>query len=176
MINNKRLATNKNINQFIQLTKSYFRTYLGIAISIFLFILFFQPFTTDKFENRLFFLSGFGVIVLIFFIILQVLFQRTLLRKEEDNNSNSVSIPLYCFFQIAATSLAFVFYIRFVGQVSITFDAVVRVVFICLSFPVAHIINFKLNAYQVKLKKYLLETRLLQIKLKQFSESLRINI
>jgi DNA-binding LytR/AlgR family response regulator len=167
------LATNKNINQFIQLTKLYFRTYLGIAISIFLFILFFQPFTTDKFEfeNKLLFLSGFGIIVLIFLIISQALFQFTLLRKEEDNNSNSVYVSLYYFFQIAATSLAFVFYIRFVGQISITFNTVVRVVFICLSLPVTINLKFRINSYQVRLKKYLFETRLMQNKLKQFSES-----
>lgn len=173
MKNNKRLATNKNINQFIQLTKLYFRTYLGIAISIFLFILFFQPFIADKFEfeNKLLFLSGFGIIVFIFLIISQVLFQRTLLRKEEDNNSNSVYIPLYYFFQIAITSLAFVFYIRFVGQVSITFNSVVRVVFICLSLPVSINLKLRINSYEVRLKKHLLETRLMQNKLKQFSES-----
>ena len=173
MKNNKRLATNRKINQFIQLTKLYFRTYFGIAIAIFLFILFFQPFATDKFEfeNKLLFLSGFGIIVLVFLIISQVLFQRTLLRKEEDNNGNSVYVPLYYFFQIAVTSLAFVFYIRFVGQVSITFNSVVRVFFICLSLPVTINLKLRINSYQVRLKKHILETRLMQNKLKQFSES-----
>ena len=68
---NELLTTNKKINQFIQLTKAYFRLYFGIAISIFLFIQFFQPFTADtfEFENKLIFLAGFGVIVLTFLII-----------------------------------------------------------------------------------------------------------
>lgn len=173
MINNIRLTIYKKINQFIQLTKLYFKTYLGIAISIFLFILFFQPFTTDKFEfeNRLLFLSGFGMIVLIILIISQALFQLTLLRKEEHNDNNSIYIALYFLFQIAATCLAFVFYIRFVGQVSITFNIVVRVVFICLSLPVTFYLKFSIHSYQVQLKKYLLETRLMQKRLRQFSES-----
>jgi hypothetical protein len=151
----------------------YFRTYLGIAISIFLFILFFQPFTTEKFEfeNKLLFLSGFGIIVLIFLIVSQALFQLTLSRKEEDSSSNSVYVPLYYFFQIAATTLAFVFYIRFVGQVSITFNTVVRVVFICLSLPIATHLKFRMNSYQLRLKKLLIETHSMQEKLKQFSES-----
>lgn len=167
------MTTNKKINQFINLTKLHFRLYFGIAISIFLFIQFFQPFTIEKFEfeNKLLFLAGFGVIVLVVLIISQIIFQHALLNKEDENHNNSIYIPLYYFFQIAATSLSFVFYLRFVGQVSITFNTVVRVVFICLSLPVTHIIKFKLNAYQVKLKKYLLEIRLLQDKLKQFSES-----
>ncbi len=167
------MATNNFIHQFISLTKQYFRIYLGIGISIFLFILFFQPFTTDKFEfeNRLLFLSGFGVIALIFLIVSQALFQATLLRKDKDNNSNSIHIPLYYFFQIAVTSLAFVFYIRFVGQISITFNTVVRVVFICLSLPVTIYLKFRINSDHVRLKNYILENRLIQNKLKQFSES-----
>ncbi len=167
------MATSRKINQFIQLTRLYFRTYFGIAIAIFLFILFFQPFTTDQFEfeNKLLFLSGFGIIVLIVLFISQVLFRHILLRKEEDDNSNSIYVPFYYFFQMAATSLAFVFYIRFVGQVGITFNTVVRVVFICLSLPVSINLKLRINSYEVRLKKHLLETHLMQNKLKQFSES-----
>ncbi len=167
------MEANNKINQFIYLTKTLFRLYISIAISIFLFILFFQPFNADKFEfeNKLLFLAGFGIIVLIFLIISQALFLPTLLKKEENSNSNSVHVSLYYFFQIAATSLAFVFYIRYVGQISITFNTVVRVVFICLSLPVTINLKFWINSSQIRFKKLLLETRLMQDKLKQFSES-----
>jgi len=167
------LTTNKKINQFIHLTKSYFRLYFGIAISIFLFILFYQPFTADKFEfeNKLLFLAGFGIIVLIVLIVLQIIFQSTLLYKENENRNNSVYISLYYFFQVAATSLAFVFYIRFVGQINITFIIVVRLVFISLSLPVAIHLKFMIESHQVRLKKLLLDNSTLQSKLKQFSES-----
>ena len=170
---NELLTTNKKINQFIQLTKAYFRLYFGIAISIFLFIQFFQPFTADtfEFENKLIFLAGFGVIVLTFLIISQIIFQPTLLFRENENHDNSIYIPLYYFFQTAATTLAFIFYIRFVGQVNITFNIVLRVVFICLSLPVAMHLKLKIDAYQIRLKKLLSDTRLMQSKLKQFSES-----
>jgi hypothetical protein len=171
--NNKRLATNRKLNQFINLTKLHFRLYFGIAISVFLFIQFFQPFTIEKFEfeNILLFLTGFGVIVLVLLIISQIIFQRALLNKENENHNNSIYIPLYYFFQIAATSLAFIFYIRFVGQVTITFNIVVRVVFICLSLPLAMHLKIKIDAYQIRLKKLLSDTHLMQSKLKQFSES-----
>ncbi len=167
------MTTNKKINQFIHLTKSYFRLYFGIAISIFLFILFYQPFTADKFEfeNKLLFLAGFGIIVLIVLIVLQIIFQSTLLYKENENRNNSVYISLYYFFQVAATSLAFVFYIRFVGQINITFIIVVRLVFISLSLPVAIHLKFMIESHQVRLKKLLLDNSTLQSKLKQFSES-----
>ena len=173
LTNNKPLTTNKKINQFIHLIKSYFRLYFGIAISIFLFIQFFQPFTANKFEyeNKLIFLAGFSVIALIFLIKSQIIFQRALLFKENDNLNNSIHIPLYYFFQISATSLAIVFYIRFVGQVNITFNIVLRVVFICLSLPVAMHLKLKIDAYQIRLKKLLSDTRSMQSKLKQFSDS-----
>lgn len=46
---------NQKINQFFALSKKYFKIYFGISISLFLFVLFFQPFTTVlfEFENRL---------------------------------------------------------------------------------------------------------------------------
>lgn len=167
------MATNKKIDQFILFAKSYYRTYLGIAISIFLFILFFQPFSTEKFqfENKLLFLAGFGIIVLIFLFISQAIFQHTLSKKDEENNSSTVYVPLYYLFQIVATSLAFVFYIGFVGQISVTISIVVRVVFICLSLPVTIHLKIAIDTYQKRLKKLLFNTRSMQDKLKQFSES-----
>ena len=173
LTNNKPLTTNKKINQFIHLTKSYFRLYFGIALSIFLFIQFYQPFAAEKFEfeNQLIFLAGFGVIVLMILLVSQIIFQRALLFKENDNLNNSIHIPLYYFFLVSATSLAIVFYIRFVGQVNITFNIVVRVVFICLSLPVTMHLKLRIDSYHIRLKKLLFDTRSMQSKLKQFSES-----
>jgi len=124
-----------------------------------------------EFENKFIFLAGFGVIALIFLIVSQIIFQRTLLFREDENYNSYIYIPLYYFFQISTTTLAFVFYIRFVGQVNITFNTVVRVVFICLSLPVAMHLKLKIDAYQIRQKKLLSDTRSMQSKLKQFSES-----
>ncbi|MCG8699709.1 MAG: LytTR family transcriptional regulator DNA-binding domain-containing protein [Bacteroidales bacterium] len=167
------MTPNKHINQFFHLTKLYFRLYLGIVISIFLFILFFQPFIADKFEfeNTLLFLAGFGVIAMFFLLISQIVFQRLLVKCNDENCNNSMYIPVYYFFQIATTSIAFVFYIRYVGQINITFNTVVRVVFICLSLPISVFLNFRINSYQVRLKRLLHEQRSMQDKLKKFSES-----
>jgi len=173
LTNNKLLATSKKINQFIHLTKSYFRIYLGIAISIFLFIQFFQPFVADtfEFENKLIFLAGFGVIVLIFLFVSQIIFQRILLLRQNENHNNSIYIPLYYFFLVSTTTLAFVFYMRFVGQVYITFNIVVRVIFTCMCLPITIHLKLKIDSYQVRLKNLLFDTRSMQSKLKQFTES-----
>lgn len=167
------MATHKNIDQFITLTKKQFKIYLEIAISVFLFILFFQPFPLGKFEfeNNLLFIAGFGVITLFFLIVSQILFQSGLIRAEEEMSENSVYMPLYFFTQVLTTSLAFVFYIRYVGQTPVTFVIVVKVIFISISLPVTIYLKNKIESYQVRLKRLIHESRAAQDKLKQFSES-----
>lgn len=167
------MATHKNIDQFITLTKKQFKIYLEIAISIFLFILFFQPFPLGKFEfeNNLLFIAGFGVITLFFLIVSQILFQSGLIRAGEEMSENSIYMPLYFFTQVLTTSLAFVFYIRYVGQTPITFVIVVKVIFISISLPVTIYLKNKIESYQVRLKRLIHESRAAQDKLKQFSES-----
>ena len=168
------MESNNKTNQFIQLSKLHFKLYLEITISIFLFILFFQPFEVVRFEfeNRLLFLAGFGVIVLTFLFFSQIVFQSTLLNIEKKSRGNSVEIPLYYIVQFVTTSLGFIFYIRYVGQISISFYTVVKVVFVCLSLPVIINLNFRLRLYKQRLRKQQLEARLLQSKLKWYSEGL----
>lgn len=167
------MTPHKNIDQFIILTKKQFKIYLGIAISVFLFILFFQPFVLGKFEfeNKLLFIAGFGVIILLFLIISQIIFQSGLIQAEEEMSENSIHMPLYFFTQVLTTSLAFIFYIRYVGQTHITFDIAVKVIFISMSLPVTLYLKNKLESNQVRLKKLLHESRLMQDKLKQFTDN-----
>ncbi len=167
------MSTITKVDQYINLTKKNFRTYLGIAISIFLFILFFQPFTVDKFEfeNNMLFIAGFGMIVLLTLIISQILFHRILVKADKENLSDSIWVPLYFLFQIVTSSLAFVFYLRYVGQNSMTFNTVVKVVIICFSLPVTLFLRYRLSIDQLRIHELLRETRAMQDKLKQFSES-----
>lgn len=167
------MATNNKIEQFISLTKKQFKIYLEITISVFLFILFFQPFAIEKFEfeNKLLFIAGFGVIVLLFLFISQIIFQSRLILAEEEMSENPIHMPLYFFTQILTTSLAFIFYIRYVGQTPITFDIVIKIILISMSLPVTIYLKNKLESKQVRLKKLLYESRLMQDKLKQFSEN-----
>lgn len=165
--------SNNIINQFIALSKKYFKIYLGISISVFLFILFFQPFPTInfEFENKLLFIAGYGLIIFIIQVIVQIIFQRYLTHNETDGEYSSLLNSVYYFLQIALTSVAFVFYIRYMGNTSITFNIVLRVVIISLSVPVTIHLKNTLLSMRGKYKKLLEETRLIQDKLKQFSES-----
>ena len=165
--------SNNNITQFNTLSKKYFKIYFGISISIFLFILFFEPFPTInfEFENKLVFIAGFGLIIFVFQIIVQILFQRLLIQSETEKANNLLLSSLYHFSLVALTSLAFVFYIRYVGHTTITFNLVLRIIVICMSVPVTiHIKNTLLSTHE-KYKNLLQESRLMQDKLRQFSES-----
>lgn len=167
------MTTNNKLNQFIALSKKHFKTYLGIAILVFLFILFFQPFTIEEFEfeNKLLFFAGFGLIIFFFLVIIQILFQNLIIQIEEDKLNHSLLIPLYYFSQVVTTAIAFIFYIRYVGQGKITFNIVVKVIFICISSPVTIYLKNKLSSYRFHFQKFLHESRLMQEKLKQFTEN-----
>nr|WP_319512191.1 LytTR family DNA-binding domain-containing protein [uncultured Draconibacterium sp.] len=165
--------SNNFIDQFISLSKKYFKIYFWISISVFLFILFFQPFPSLKFEseNKNLFIAGHGAIIFIVQILVQIVFQRHLLRNNMDGEYNPLLNSLFYFSQIALTSVAFVFYIRYVGNTGITFNIVLRVVVISLSAPVTIYLKDMLLSMHEKYKKLLEENRQMQDKIRQFSES-----
>ncbi len=165
--------SNNIIDQFISLSKKYLKIYFWISISVFLFILFFQPFPSLKFEseNKNLFIAGYGAIIFIVQILVQIVFQRHLLRNNMDGEYNPLLNSLFYFSQIALTSVAFVFYIRYVGNTGITFNIVLRVVVISLSAPVTIYLKDMLLSMHEKYKKLLEENRQMQDKIRQFSES-----
>ena len=165
--------SNNIIDQFVSLSKKYFKIYFWISISVFLFILFFQPFPSYKFEseNKNLFIAGYGAIIFIVQILVQIVFQRHLLRNNTDGEYNPLLNSLFYFSQIALTSVAFVFYIRYVGNTGITFNIVLRVVVISLSAPVTIYLKDMLLSMHEKYKKLLEENRQMQDKIRQFSES-----
>ncbi len=165
--------SNNNIDQFFALSRNYFRLYLGISISVFLFILFFQPFTAIgfEFENRLLYITGFGLITFIIQFILQIPFQNYFIQQVADGEDDPLLNSVYYFLLLALTSVAFVFYIRYVGNTLITFTIVLRAVVICLSIPVTIHLNKKIKGLHVRHKHLLQETAMLKDKLNQFSEN-----
>jgi DNA-binding LytR/AlgR family response regulator len=124
-----------------------------------------------EFENKLLFIAGFGIIIFIIQVIIQIIFQRFLLQSKTDDEENSLLNSIYYISQLALCSVAFTFYIRYVGHTAITFNIAVRVVIICLSVPVTLHLKNKLVFLHGNYKKLLQENRLMQDKLKQFSEN-----
>jgi len=130
---------NKKFDRFVQLLNREIRLLLSISFGIFLFILFFQPFPLERFDfnNRLLFVSGFGAIVFLFMFLMRVAFSR-MIKKNDQNVSKSVLTSyLSSIIILTLCSVAFVFYLRYVGFVSISFYIVFKIVLICLAPPVA---------------------------------------
>ncbi len=105
-----------------------------VGVSVFLFILFFQPFPLNfvDFENRLLFITGYGVITfLISGLILAVLplFTPKWLNINE-LKSNLPFIPGFLLLVLNAT--AFAFYLRYVGTVHLSLYIVFKIVLVSL--------------------------------------------
>ncbi len=105
-----------------------------VGVSIFLFILFFQPFPLNfvDFENRLLFITGYGIITfLISGLILAVLplFTPKWLNINE-LKSNLPFIPGFLLLVLNAT--AFAFYLRYVGSVYLSLYIVFKIVLVSL--------------------------------------------
>lgn len=121
-------------NQIIKSLKDELVHLLIISASVFLFILFFQPFPLKilDFNNQLLYVTGFGVITFllasIILIILPILIPKWFKIKELESN-----LPFILgFLLLTLTATAFAFYMGYVGMVLLSFYIMFKVVLVCL--------------------------------------------
>lgn len=163
----------QKINMLIDSLKESVRLYLGISIAVFLFVLFFQPFSvvTFDYENMLLFVSGFGFIVFLFLLLVHVSFSKVYSLDEESRYGNYFMFYLSNFIFTCISTVAFVFYMRYVGKVEITFYVVIKTTIICFG-PVV-VLNVLRSIQQTKIRysSLLRDMRVLQSEYSHFSES-----
>ncbi|MCB2196356.1 MAG: LytTR family transcriptional regulator DNA-binding domain-containing protein [Bacteroidetes bacterium] len=110
----------------------------NFSIGVFLFILFFRPFEAsyNNVNNLIIFFSGFSGILFIFnnlfYIVVPSLFPQSIRIKEWDFGPPILLSSLALVFN----SVAFTFYLRYVGKTSISFYIVFKIVIIYLSVVV----------------------------------------
>lgn len=110
------------------------KLFLSISFGIFLFILFFQPFQLDRFDfnNRLLFVAGFGAII---FLILGLTWM--ILPSKRDARDPGFKPLVYLYLRglmtLTLSSVAFAFYLRYVGGVGISFYIIFKIIIICLA-------------------------------------------
>lgn len=128
---------NTKFNRITQVLNEKIKILLGISFACFLFILFFQPFPGDRFDfnNRLLFIAGFGAILFFIMFLVKIAWPWIINRKTNDENKTVLNRNLSSFIILVLSSVAFTFYLRYVGQVSISFYVVFKVVLICLAAP-----------------------------------------
>lgn len=130
---------NKKAEQILLLIKEDRKLFLRISFGIFLFVLFFQPFPLDHFDfnNRLLIVAGLAGIVFLFMVLVRAAFIWIIPFNEEKPHEPIVLSYLGGFIILALSSLAFAFYLRYVGSVEITFYTMFKIVLICLFPPVS---------------------------------------
>lgn len=118
----------RKLNNLSGLLNAELGLLLSISLGLFLFVLFFQPFTLDRFDfnNRLIFFAGLGVIIFIIMVLSRVIIPWFY------KNYSDTELPAYLggLMILVLNSVAFAFYLRYVGHVGITFFVMVKVVLI----------------------------------------------
>ncbi len=123
---------------------------LMISIAAFLFILFFQPFPVelDDFNNRLLFVTGFGVITFVLGGIILVLLPSAMPGQFKTKEWEDGPPFMLGFIYFALSSTAFTFYIRYVGNAHLSFFIVFKVVLVSAFSLSALIVLYKNRTLQ----------------------------
>jgi hypothetical protein len=130
---------NGKSNRFVQLLNREIHVLLAISFGVFLFILFFQPFPLEKFDfnNNLLFIAGFAGIVFISAFLIRVTLPYIIRKNDREDEITILNPYLEGFIILVLCSVAFAFYIRYVGSVHISFYIIFKVVLICFAIPVS---------------------------------------
>ena len=130
---------NSRSNQFIRLLNENLRLLSVISLGVFFFILIFQPFNVDRFDfnDKLLFVAGFGAIALLIMFFVRIIF--SLIAKNQSDSPNAAFMNIYLggFIILALNSVAFAFYLRYVGSAELSFYIVFKIVLISLFPPLA---------------------------------------
>lgn len=160
------------LNQFINAVKDTFRLFFSISLGIFLFILFFQPFPIDHpdFSNKLIFIAGFAGIVYLILVLVRIASAR--LFQDYTQSKERAVLPYYIkgFFLLALNSVAFAFYLHYVGHVSLSFYIMFKIAMICLIPSVTLWINDVFNEFKQSNKLLMDEVREMKQQLRKYEE------
>lgn len=165
---------NNKIEQLISDVKEELGLLLSISFGVFLFVLFFQPFPFNGFDfnNSLLFVGGLGTIVFFIMVLIRITIPRLL--KKNNQESQLLLLPAYLngFAIFALSSVAFVFYLRYVGLVNITFFIAFKVVLICLGPPLLLNISDVINELREQNEMLIVENKIMQKQVEKYQEDI----
>lgn len=162
----------KNLDQLIIILREELGLLLSISFSIFLFVLFFQPFPLDKFDfnNTLLFVAGLGTIVFLIMVLVRITFPWFFQNNHHSNYELVFPTYLKGFFILALCSVAFAFYLAYVGSVSITFYIMAKVVLICLAPPVVLGLYDSIRELKQQNESLIIEKKIIQKQVEKYEE------
>ena len=125
---NKKYPFNDNL-------KVNVRSIFSVSLGIFLFLLFFQPFTlrNPDFNNRLIILATFGAITLVLLSIFRLVIPSIFTKAFSEERWTIGKEILIDFIFVIFNSVAFSFFARFVGKIPITFHTEIIIVIISIA-------------------------------------------
>ena len=163
---------NKKLNQIISLLNEELGLFLSISFGVFLFVLFFQPFPLDRFDfnNKLLFIAGLGAIIFVFMGIVRVVFP-WIIQKYQNNNPQNV-FPFYMsgFIILTLSSVAFAFYLHYVGFVGISFYIMFKVILICLAPIVTLRLYDEIDELRHQNETLIVEKKIIQKQVEKYEE------
>jgi DNA-binding LytR/AlgR family response regulator len=162
------------VEQLIDDVKEELGLLLSISFGIFLFVLFFQPFPFIGFDldNSLLFVGGLSIIVFFIMVLIRITIPRLLRRNKED--SELLFLPSYLkgFVILVLNSVAFVFYLRYVGEVEITFFITFKAVLICFAPSVILAISDRINELEQQNELLIVERKIIQKQIEKYEEDI----
>jgi DNA-binding LytR/AlgR family response regulator len=163
---------NKKLDQLISDLKDEIGLLLSISFGIFLFVLFFQPFTFGNFDfnNSLLFVAGLGAIIFFSMVLVRITIPG--LFRKENQDRRVLLLPAYFngFMIVLLSSLAFVFYLRFVGMLNITFFLTIKIILICLAPPFILAVYDYVDELKQKNDLLLIERKSIQKQIEKYEE------
>jgi len=147
---------------------------LKISFGIFLFILFFQPFSLNgsDFNNHLLVISGFSVILFIIIILVRVLSSMIFDMNRKINEEAIFPAYFNGIVIFLLSSVAFAFYGHYVG--GITFDLIValRILIICLFPPVILAVGDSFSVLKNRNEELVAEKKSIQKQVEKFEDDI----
>jgi hypothetical protein len=164
---------NKKIDDIIWNLKTELGLFLSISVGVFLFVLFYQPFPLLNYDsnNDLVFVAGFGGITFLTLVLIRTILPWCIERNsKEDDNKNMIPAFMKGFLILLISSVAFDFYLYFVGSVNITFLITFKVVILCLAISLILGIYDTLNNLRHQIAALELEKKIAQKQVEKYEE------
>jgi hypothetical protein len=166
------LTVKKRFNQLINLINAELGLFLSISFAVFLFVLFFEPFPVEKFESndRIAITAGLSGIVFLLIVLFRTVLPWLVDKPEKDDQEPTLPPYLGSFIILILSSIAFAFYLSYVGGVSITFPIMFRVVFICIAVVVSLRIYDLISELKLQISSLVVEKKITQKQIEKYEE------
>jgi DNA-binding LytR/AlgR family response regulator len=165
---------NKKLDQLIEKLKDKLGLFLSLSFGMFIFVLFFQPFLIESsdFNNRTLVVAGLGAITFLIIVIFQVFIPWISGIKEPETKEYILPSTLNGFIIWVLNSLAFIFYVRYVGSVNITFYIAIKIIILCLAPSIILSLYDSFNELKEQNEQLRVEKKIIQMQVEKYEEDI----